>query len=181
MFSGAHPHGPRGGCRTPENSYNRLADSQAGTRGRLMLHATGPRFLLAFLAAFFVASNLNWAVAEFLLNPWAIPRLGGFMRMDAGGADIARMTLGFAVPQLVAVTLVATLPRPRGWVARALWAGWLVGLGGFFGTYTFISGWGNVPWWPLMVTAACDTVTLMVGALLAALIMSRGRQGVVRG
>jgi hypothetical protein len=27
------------------------------------------RFVLAFIAGFFVASNLNWAVAELLLNP----------------------------------------------------------------------------------------------------------------
>lgn len=131
-----------------------------------MLHTTGPRFILAYLAGFLVASNLNWAVAEMILNPWAIPRLGGFMRMDAGGADIARMTVGFAIPLLVAATLVATLPRPRGWAARSIWAGWLVGLAGFFGTYTFISGWGNVPWWPLMVTAVCDTVTLIAGTLV---------------
>lgn len=135
-----------------------------------MLHSTGPRFILAWLAGFFVASNLNWAVAEMFLNPWAIPRLDGFMRMDAGGADIARMTIGFAIPLLVAATLVATLPRPRGWAARSAWAGWLVSLGSFFGTYTFISGWGNVAWWPLMVTAACDTVTLIAGTLLIGFI-----------
>lgn len=143
-----------------------------------MLHSTGRRFVLAFLAGFVVASNLNWAVAELFLNPWAIPRLDGFMRMDAGGADIARMTLGFAMPLLVAVTLAATLPRPRGWAARAAWAGWLVSLGAFFGTYTFISGWGNVAWWPLMVTAACDTVTLIAGALVAGFIQQWRRDAV---
>jgi hypothetical protein len=131
-----------------------------------MLHSTRPRFLLAYLAGFFVASNLNWAVAAWLLNPWAIPRLDGFMRMNAGGMDIARMTIGFAIPLLVAATLVATLPRPQGWIARSVWAGWLVSLGAFFGTYTFISGWGNVGWWPLMVTAVCDTATLIAGTLL---------------
>lgn len=136
-----------------------------------MLHSGGPRFLLAYVAAFFVGSNLNWAVAEWWLNPWAIPRLEGFMRMNAGGADIARMTIGFALPLLVATTLTATLPRPRGWATRALWSGWLVGLGAFFGTYTFISGWGNVPWWPLMVTAVCDTATLVAGTLLAGFVM----------
>jgi hypothetical protein len=131
-----------------------------------MLHSTRARFLWSYLAGFFVASNLNWAVAELLLNPWAIPRMDGFMRMNAGGVDIARMTIGFAIPLLVAATLVATLPRPAGWAARSVWAGWLVSLAAFFGTYTFISGWGNVGWWPLMVTAICDTVTLVAGALL---------------
>jgi hypothetical protein len=131
-----------------------------------MLHTTVPRFVLSYLAGFFVASNLNWAVAELFLNPWAIPRFAGFMRMDAGGADIARMTVGFAIPLLVAAMLVATLPRPAGWAARSAWSGWLVSLAGFFGTYTFISGWGNVAWTPLMVTAVCDTVTLVAGTLL---------------
>jgi hypothetical protein len=142
-----------------------------------MLHSTGSRFLLAYLAAFFVASNLNWAVAEVFLNPWAIPRLEGFMRTNAGGMDIARMTVGFAIPLLVAATLTATLPRPRGWLARSLWAGWLVSLGAFFGTYTFISGWGNVPWWPLMVTAVCDTVTLVAGTLLSGFLQQWRRSG----
>jgi hypothetical protein len=142
-----------------------------------MLHSTGPRFIPAYLAGFFVASNLNWAVAELVLNPWAIPRLDGFMRMDAGGADIARMTVGFAIPLLVAATLVATLPRPRGWATRSAWAGWLVSLAAFFGTYTFISGWGNVAWWPLMVTAACDTVTLVAGTLLIGFLQQWRRRG----
>ena len=141
-----------------------------------MLHTTGPRFVLAYLAGFVVASNLNWAVAEVFLNPWAIPRFGGFMRMDAGGADIARMTVGFAIPLLVASILTATLPRPRGWAARSLWAGCLVSLGGFFGTYTFISGWGNVPWFPLMATAVCDTVTLIAGVLLTGFIQQWRRR-----
>jgi hypothetical protein len=139
-----------------------------------MLHTTGPRFLLAYLAGFLVASNLNWAVAGLFLNPWAIPRFEGFMRMNAGGADIARMTVGFAIPLLVAATLIATLPRPAGWAARSAWSGWLVSLGGFFGTYTFISGWGNVPWLPLMVTAVADTITLIAGALLIGFIQTRG-------
>jgi hypothetical protein len=95
--------------------------------------------------------------------------------MNAGGADIARMSIGFAIPLLVAATLTATLARPRGWAARAAWSGWLVGLGAFFGTYTFISGWGNVPWWPLMVTAVCDTGTLIAGTLLIGFIQQRGR------
>jgi hypothetical protein len=135
-----------------------------------MLHSTGPRFVVAYVLGFLVASGLNWAVAGMLLNPWAIPRLDGFMRTAATGADIARMTVGFAVPLLVTAVLVASLPRPRGWAARALWAALLVGVAAFFGTYTFISGWGNVGWWPLMVTAACDTATLLTGALVIAFV-----------
>jgi hypothetical protein len=131
------------------------------------------RFLLAFIAGFFVASNLNWAVATYLLNPWAIPRLGGFMRTATSGADIARMTIGFGIPLLVAAVLVATLPRPAGWAARSIRAGSLVSLAAFFGTYTFISGWGNVAWWPLMVTAACDTATLLAGTLLIGFLLRK--------
>lgn len=141
-----------------------------------MLHTSGPRFLWTYAVGFLVASNLNWAVAELFLNPWAIPRFGGFMRMDAGGTDIARMTVGFAIPLLVAATLAATLARPVHWAARAAWAGWLTSLGAFFGTYTFISGWGNVAWWPLMVTAVADTVTLTAGTLLIGFLQSRGRR-----
>lgn len=141
-----------------------------------MLHSTGPRFVAAWLAGFFLSSNLNWAVAELFLNPWAIPRFDGFMRMDAGGADIARMTVGFAIPLLVAAVLVATLPRPSGWLARSVWAGSLVSLGAFFGTYTFISGWGNVPWWPLMVTAVCDTATLVAGTAVCGFLMAWRRR-----
>jgi hypothetical protein len=141
-----------------------------------MLHATPSRFALAYLAGFFVASNLNWAVAEMLLNPWAIPRLDGFMRMAAGGADIARMTIGFAMPLLVAALLVAILPQPQHWGARSIQAGVLVSLAAFFGTYTFISGWGNVAWWPLMVTAVCDTVTLLAGTLLSGFLMAWRRR-----
>jgi hypothetical protein len=141
-----------------------------------MRHATPSRFVLAYLAAFFVASNLNWAVAELFLNPWAIPRLDGFMRMDAGGADIARMTVGFAIPLLVAAILVATSPQPQHWVGRSVRAGMLVSIAAFFGTYTFISGWGNVPWWPLMVTALCDTVTLVAGTLLCGFLMAWRRR-----
>lgn len=142
-----------------------------------MLHSTGPRFAVAYLVGFFVASNLNWGAATFLLNPWAVPRLDGFMRMTTSGADIARMTVGFAIPLLVAAILTATLPKPRGWAARAAWATVLVGVAAFFGTYTFISGWGNVAWFPLMVTALCDTVTLFGGVLVIAFIQQWRRRG----
>ena len=131
-----------------------------------MLHVTSGRFAWTYLVGFFVASNLNWAVAETVLNPWLIPRLEGFMRTNAGGADIAHMTLGFALPLMVAAILTASLPRPRGWLARASWSAVLVSVAAFFGTYTFISGWGNVGFEPLMVTAVCDSVTLIAGTIV---------------
>ena len=135
-----------------------------------MLNISTGRFIWTFLVGFLVTSNLNWAVAEFLLNDWAMPRFDGFMRtMETGGADplnIVRMTLGFMGPLFVVAWLQASMTRPSGWVARAVFLGVLVSLGAFYGTYTFISGWGNVNWWPLMVTATCDMACIVFGALL---------------
>ena len=141
-----------------------------------MLHTTPLRLILSFLAGYFVASNLNWAIAEFLLNPWAIPRFDGFMRVGegAGGINVAKMVVGFLVPQFVAVLLAASLPRPAGWAARAVYASLLVGVAGFFGTYTFLSGWGNVNWLPLMGAAVADTSCLVVGSLVAGLLQGIG-------
>ena len=111
-----------------------------------MLHTTWPRLILTFLAGYFVASNLNWAIAEVLLNPWAMPRFDGFMRVGeaAGGINIVKMVVGFLIPQFVAVLLAASLSKPAAWAPRAVYAGLLVGIAAFFGTYTFLSGWGNV-------------------------------------
>lgn len=140
-----------------------------------MLHTTWPRLILTFLAGYFVASNLNWGIAEVLLNPWAVPRFDGFMRVgdDAGGINIVKMVVGFLIPQFVAVLIAASLPRPAGWAARATYASLLVGFAGFFGTYTFLSGWGNVNWVPLMAAAVADTSCLVIGSLIAGFLQQR--------
>ena len=135
------------------------------------------RFVATFLVGFLVTSNLNWAIAELILNPWAMPRFDGFMRTGADGGNainIIKMTVGFMLPLLVCAVLTATLTRPAGWLARALWVGFLVSLASFFGTYTFISGWGNVLWLPLMVTAICDLASILVGCVLIGYLQARG-------
>jgi hypothetical protein len=145
----------------------------------MLLHTTPGRFVWTLLVAFIVSSNLNWAVAEFVLNAWATPLLDGFMREGenaARGINIVRMTTGFFLPQLVAAFLWASLPRPGSWAARAVLAGLLVGVAGFFGTYTFLSGWGNVNWYPLMGAAVADTACILVGTLLAAFLQRNVRR-----
>ena len=137
------------------------------------------RFVWTFVVGFVVTSNLNWAVAELLLNDWAMPRFDGFMRtMESGGADplnIVKMTVGFMGPLFLVALLQAMLSQPAGWAARAVFLGLMVSLGAFYGTYTFISGWGNVNWWPLMVTATCDMVTMVAGGLLIGWLQEGGR------
>lgn len=148
------------------------------------MHITWMRFVVTFAIGFLVTSNLNWAVAELILNPWAMPRFDGFMRgSDAGGAaNIMKMVFGFMLPLLVAAVLMATLARPTHWAWRALWVGFLVSLASFYGTYTFISGWGQVPWFPLMVTATCDMACVLLGALLIGFLQHRGTTpSVVKG
>ena len=88
------------------------------------------------------------------------------------------MVVGFLIPQFVAVLIAASLPRPAGWAARATYASLLVGFAGFFGTYTFLSGWGNVNWVPLMAAAVADTGCLIVGSLIAGFLQQFGRQSV---
>ena len=97
---------------------------------------------------------------------------------DNGGADalnIVKMSLGFMGPLLVVAVVLAMTERPAGWAARAVFVAVLVSVGAFYGTYTFISGWGQVLWWPLMVTATCDLATLVIGALLIAYLQEGGR------
>lgn len=134
----------------------------------------GGRIFLAALLGFFVASNLNWAIASFVLNPWAMPLFEGFMRSGddgASGLNIAKMTLGFLPALLVSVSLLLVLPRPGGWVARSLVSAVLVCFPAFFGTYTFLSGWGDVNWLPLMGAAIADTLCILVGTIVAGWIM----------
>lgn len=135
----------------------------------------GLGILAALAAGFVVSSGLNWAIAAYVLNPWAEPLFDGFLRSggQAGGAAILRMSVGFMVPLAVVCALTMVLPRPGDWRGRALVATGLVGLAGFFGTYTFLSGWGNVAWWPLMGAALADTVSLLVGALVFGAIACR--------
>ena len=139
-----------------------------------MLNISLVRFIWTFTVVFLVTSGLNWGIAEVLLNDWAMPRFEGFMRtMDTGGADpfnITKMTFGFMGPLLVTALLQSMLNKPAGWAARAVFVGLLVSLASFYGTYTFISGWGNVPWVPLMVTANCDMVSIVFGALFFGLL-----------
>jgi len=143
-----------------------------------VLHTTWPRFAGSFLVAYLVASNLNWGIAEVLFNPWAQPRLDGFLREgeDAGGVNVLKLVIGFLIPQFIAILVAASLPRPAGWAARAVYAGLLVGIAAFFGTYTFISGWGDVKLGPLMGAAVADTSCLVVGCLIAGWLQRLGRQ-----
>ena len=144
-----------------------------------MLNIPVSRFIWTFIVGFLVTSNLNWAVAALILNDWAMPQFDGFMRtMETGGADpwnIVRMTVGFMGPLFVVAWLQASLTSPEHWAKRAVFLGVLISLGAFYGTYTFISGWGNVNWWPLMVTAVCDTVSIVRGTLLIGWLQRVGR------
>ena len=95
-----------------------------------MLNIPVGRFIWTFIVGFMVTSNLNWAVAEFVLNDWAMPRFDGFMRtVETGGADpwnIVRMTVGFMGPLFVMAWLQASLITPKNWVGRAVFAALLV-------------------------------------------------------
>lgn len=136
------------------------------------------RILLGFLAGYFIASNLNWGIAEFLLNPWAVPRLDGFMRVGedgAAGINIVKMTGGFAVHQAAAVLLMLLLPASTGWVRLALYASAIICVPAFYGSYTFLSGWGDVNWLPLMGAATADTFCIAVGCLIFGWIVCRDR------
>ncbi|MDJ0926559.1 MAG: hypothetical protein QNJ73_02825 [Gammaproteobacteria bacterium] len=139
----------------------------------------GMRILGGFIVAFLLSSNLNWAIAEFVLNPWAMPRFDGFMRSGddgAAGINILKMTAGFALSQLVVCSLMLMLDKPVGWLSRALVVTGLVCLAGFFGTYTFLSGWGDVNWVPLMGAAIADTVCIGVGAVVFGWIVLRKQE-----
>ncbi|MGI9309761.1 MAG: hypothetical protein ACR2P6_10900 [Gammaproteobacteria bacterium] len=145
-----------------------------------MLNISTSRFVLTFIVGFLVASNINWGIAEVFLNEWAIPRHDGFMRTGTLGAqtgNLAKIMVGFMLPLFVIAFLQASLDKPASWPARAVYVSLLVCLGAFYGTYTFISGWGNVNWWPLMVTATCDTVSMVIGALLIGYMQQRGSGG----
>ena len=135
-----------------------------------------PRILLATIAGFLVASNLNWAIAAFILNPWATPLFDGFMRMGDDGAsaiNIMKMTLGFLPHLLVSVALLIVLKRPAPWLSRAVLATLLVCVPAFYATYTFLSGWGNVNWVPLMGAATADTLCIGVGTVIAGFFLRR--------
>ncbi len=135
----------------------------------VLLGVSGPRFLLSFAAGYIVASQLNWGMAEMFLNEWATPRLDGFMRtgsMAASPANIAKLSFGFMFPLLVIAFLQAAMVRPASWIFKAVNLAVLISFGAFYGTYTFISGWGNVNWIPLMLIATVDTFCMLVGALV---------------
>ena len=86
--------------------------------------------------------------------------------MAASGASISKLVVGFMIPLLVIAFLQAAMVRPAGWIAKALFLAILISFAAFYGTYTFISGWGNVNWVPLMVVATADMVCMIVGALV---------------
>jgi len=145
-----------------------------------MLNISAGRFTWTFVVGFLITSNINWGIAAFLLNDWAMPRFDGFMRtMDTGGGDvgnIVKMMIGFGIPLFVTAWLQASLPRPASWLPRALVTATLVSFAAFYGTYTFISGWGNVNWWPLMVTATCDWVSIAIGAVIIGYLQKGGQK-----
>lgn len=142
-----------------------------------MLNISPGKFTWTFLVGFLICSNLNWAIAEFFLFDWAAPRLDGFYRegsIAASGANITKMTIGFMIPLFVSVWWFSSTDKPAGWLRRAIYTSTLVSIAAFFGTYTFISGWGNVNWWPLMVTALCDMASIVPGTILIGWLQQLG-------
>lgn len=126
-------------------------------------------FILTFVVGYVIASLLNWGFAEFLLNDWAAPQMDGFMRtgkMAASAASITKLTFGFMVPLLVIATFQELIVKPASWAVRATMIAVLVSAAAFYGTYTFIAGYGNVNWFPLMGFAAADTICMVIGALV---------------
>jgi len=143
-----------------------------------MLNVSLGKFIWTFLVGYFFCSMLNWGIAEFFLNPWSAEPFEGFIRtgdMAASGLNISKMTFGFMIVLFASAWLFSTTDKPAGWVRRAVYIGSLVSFAAFFGTYTFISGWGNVNWWPLMVTAVCDTVSIVPGTILIGWLQQLGR------
>jgi len=143
-----------------------------------MLNVSAGKFIWTFLVGYFFCSMANWGIAEFFLNPWSAEPFEGFIRVGdaaASGANITKMSVGFMIPLFVSAWWFSTTDKPAGWVARAVYTGSLVSFAAFFGTYTFISGWGNVNWWPLMVTAVCDTISIVPGTVLIAWLQQLGK------
>ena len=142
-----------------------------------MLNVSLGKFIWTFLVGYFFCSMLNWGIAEFFLVEWATPMFDGFYRegsIAASGANITKMTVGFMMVLFVSTWWFATTSAPQSWVKRALYCGFMVSFAAFFGTYTFISGWGNVDWWPMMVTAVCDLGSIVPGTLLIGWLQVRG-------
>ena len=83
-----------------------------------MLNIGTPRFVWTFVVGALITSNINWGIAEFFLNDWAMPRFEGFMRSGDGAGsvtNILRMTFGFMIPLFVTAFLQASLPKPEAW------------------------------------------------------------------
>jgi hypothetical protein len=122
------------------------------------------RWLLSLVLGYVVASALNWAVAEKFLNDIIRPGFGGLMRTQAN-TQVGVIVGGFALLMVVLSLLCALLRAPERWLPRGLVAGGLVSLT-LFATYTFLSGWLNLPTRELCLTACADSITVIIGALV---------------
>jgi hypothetical protein len=85
--------------------------------------------------------------------------------------NIVKMTLGFLPHLMASVSLLILLKRPVGWVSRSIVTTLIICLPAFFATYTFLSGWGNVNWVPLMGAATADTLCIGLGTLISGFCM----------
>ena len=122
------------------------------------------RWLLSLLIGYVVASGLNWAVAEKFLNDIIKPGFGPLMRTNAN-AQVGVIVGGFALLMVVLSLICALLRSPDRWLPRGLVAGGIVSLG-LFATYTFLSGWLNLPTREMCLTATADSITVIIGALV---------------
>ncbi len=130
------------------------------------------RWLISFVIGYFIASGLNWFVAERFLNAIIKPGFGPLMRTGET-TQVSVIVSGFALLMLIVSLLVALLRAPNGWLARGLGAGVLVSLL-LFGAYTFLSGWLTLPTREMCLTATADSITLVIGAVIVAWVQDRG-------
>jgi len=137
-----------------------------------MINITWGRFLFSFIVGYFVTSLLNWGAAVWILNPIVTPMFDGFMRAtdNFGGGEVVKMTFGFMAPVFVSTLFIAMIDKPAHWFARSIFVGVIISIAAFYGVYSFISGWGDVLWVPLMITATCDLITLTGGLLVVGYI-----------
>jgi hypothetical protein len=128
------------------------------------------RWIASYVIGYFLASGLNWLVAEKLLNDIIKPGFGALMRTGES-TNVSAIVWGFALLMLVVTLVTGLLRTPQHWAARGLTAGALVSLL-LFGVYVFLSGWLALPTREMCLTAAADSVTILIGALVVAFVQA---------
>lgn len=131
------------------------------------------KWILPVGLGYVVTNVVATALAVAMLQPLVSPMFGVYIRTDADGLAFAPLLAGYLVITIVLVWLMPRVNTGRlGWRHGAV-VGMVLGTAVFLGDHLVTAGWSKIPAVPMLLSGLVDTLAVMVGGIVVAVVQRR--------